>query len=113
MSRQFEESGDPDDAEEFQHLVLFFHPRHEEVQVEGHCGHKVDDVHRCSEENQFNRTDQESGDEFEAKPSIADAFHVEEGIVWFAPSLFQDPRLTEVLSSPMSVRFRVVGCCER
>ena len=93
VSGQLEESHDPDDAEEFQNVVLSFESRQKEVQVERQSGHKVDEVDRCPDEGQLHGADHEPDDQFEGEPGVTDAFDVEEGQVRLIPLLVQHPRL--------------------
>ena len=91
VARQFEQPHDADDAEELEHVVFLLEARHEEVQVEGEGGHKVDRVDRGAHEEQLVGADDEPHDQLEGEPGVADALDVEEGVVGLGPLLLQHP----------------------
>ena len=91
VSRQFEQPHDADDAEEFEDVVLLLHPGEQEIQVEREGRHQIDDVNRCAQEGALAVAHDESDDELEREPSIAEAFYVEEGSVGVGSTFLEHP----------------------
>lgn len=91
VSRQLEESHDADYAEELHDVVLLPHRGHDEVQIEGQRRDDVDYVDGSPNEEQFIVRYDESDDDLEGEPGVADALDVEEGFMWVAVSLVDRP----------------------
>ena len=94
MSSQLEESQDPDNGEKFQNICIFqvrSKISKTQVNVETESSDEVNDIDRASDKVEYIRTREESDEELEGEPSIADTLDIEESIVSIGAVLVQGP----------------------
>lgn len=80
MPCQLEETHNADDAEKLQHLIVHAEDGEKDIQIEGHGGHKVNDVEQTPKEVELTRTDDQPDEKLEREPGITYALHVKKGL---------------------------------
>ena len=81
VARQLEEAHDANDAEELEDVIVDVHVVENAVDEERQRRYDVDDVHSAPDEVQPLRADDQSHEDLEREPRIADRLHVEERLV--------------------------------
>lgn len=98
MARQFEQSHDTNDGEEFENVSIVQTGGELlqcQVEKEGKGGGEIDHVDVAKYELQFGRGAQQSNRDFDREPSVADTFDVEEGLVRVCLQFGQRPTIAD------------------